>query len=200
MNWLDLILAAIIVIYIAAGYSQGLVRQLLGLFSTLIALVAAFYGSKILSGYVVEYLNPGTFLPYLEATGQLGAGISMEQVLNTLAGIISFVMLFILFMILMRFILQGMRAVNKIPVIGGGEPPGRRRLGLVERTDYNRDPGQPGRPDSGGGGGRCGSRLPDLLLDGALPAGGDYGAAELRDELLLRCHKQRQPVKYTEAG
>ncbi|HOB86218.1 MAG TPA: CvpA family protein [Bacillota bacterium] len=118
MNWLDLILAAIIVIYIAAGYSQGLVRQLLGLFSTLIALVAAFYGSKILSGYVVEYLNPGTFLPYLEATGQLGAGISMEQVLNTLAGIISFVMLFILFMILMRFILQGMRAVNKIPVIG----------------------------------------------------------------------------------
>jgi len=118
MNWLDLILAAIIVIYIAAGYSQGLVRQLLGLFSTLIALVAAFYGSKILSGYVVEYLNPGTFLPYLEATGQLGAGISMEQVLNTLAGIISFVMLFILFMILVRFILQGMRAVNKIPVIG----------------------------------------------------------------------------------
>ncbi len=131
MNWFDFVLLGIIILNAVNGLTRGLVKQLFSLFGFLIALVLAFLGSRMLSATVAGFLNPESMIPYQETLQLLGAEAVAERALELVAGLITFLALFVVLLVLIRLISGGFKWVNRLPVIGLFNRLGGALLGLV---------------------------------------------------------------------
>ncbi len=131
MNWFDLLLAGILVFYLASGFSRGLVKQLFSLFGFVIALVFAFVGSRFFSGPLARHLDPLSAISYHEALQFLGVEAAVERAAELMAGVLLFVVLFVVFSILFRLLSGSFKAINKLPVIGLVNRLGGALIGLV---------------------------------------------------------------------
>lgn len=118
MNWFDYLLLGITAVYLVGGFVQGLIKQLFSLFGFLIILALAFAGSRVFSVYVAAYLDPGWLMPYQEAIARLGAEIPVERILNLVAGVLTFLVLFLILQVIFRLIGRGFKSINRIPVLG----------------------------------------------------------------------------------
>lgn len=118
MNWLDLLLLGILAFFVIAGLSRGLASQLIGLLGFFIAAVLAYFGSRYLSSTVAGYLNPDLFMPIQEAMELLKVDLTMDWVLNLVAGIITFVAFFFVLQLLLKVLAGSFRSLNRVPVLG----------------------------------------------------------------------------------
>ncbi len=131
MNWFDLLLLGIIIVYTISGFARGLVKQLFSLFGFIIAIALAFIGSRLLSGVVAGFIDPEKIISSQEVLLLLGLESTVERAVEFSAGILTFLALFIIFMIVFRFFSGGFKWVNKIPVVGAVNRLGGAVVGLV---------------------------------------------------------------------
>lgn len=118
MNWFDLLLLGIVALYLMIGFAEGLIKQLFNLFGFLIVLALSFAGSRVLSGYVASYLDPASLLPYWEVIHGFGVAVTLDRVHQMVAGVITFLALFVILQIVIRLIAAGFKSINRVPVIG----------------------------------------------------------------------------------
>ncbi len=118
MNWFDLLLLGLIGFYTVSGFTRGLVKQLFSLFGFVIILFIAFSGSRILSGPVSQQLNPHGMISYHEALQFLGVEAAVDRAAELVAGVLVFLVLFVVLSILFRLLSGSFKWINKLPVVG----------------------------------------------------------------------------------
>ncbi len=118
MNWFDILLLLIFFFHLVSGFSRGLVKQLFDLVGFFIVIILSFWGSHHFGGILASYIKPEDLVPHHELIKSLGLEVSLERVPQLIAGVVSFLILFVLLGLLFRLLSGGFRWVNKIPVIG----------------------------------------------------------------------------------
>ncbi len=102
INWLDLAIAVVLLIYIILGFRDGLIKQLLTLLGLVISLVVAFYASGPVGTFILDMFSP---VRNADAGSLVGT-------------VIAFIIIFVLLQFTVRFVAEKMRMVNYIPLIG----------------------------------------------------------------------------------
>lgn len=118
MTWFDILLLAVFFLHIINGLSRGLVRQLFDLFGFIVVIIISFWGSRLFSDSLAEYINPEDIIPHHELIQKIGLDIAFEKAPQIIAGIITFLLLFLLLSIAYRLFSGGFRWVNRVPIIG----------------------------------------------------------------------------------
>lgn len=118
MNWFDIVLLVILLLFLASGFSQGLIGQLAGILGFLVALVLAYFGSDLLSGYLADYLKPEMLAPLQSVVGFLNVDLATDQALNTVGRIAAFLLLLFVVQIILRLLVGSLSGINRIPVVG----------------------------------------------------------------------------------
>lgn len=118
MNWLDILIIIIVVLFTIRGYREGLVKQLINLFGFIISLFVAYYYYDKLAPYLVELIPAPNFdsssFYFITQNFDLEA-----MYYNAIAFIIVFIIAKILLSILLVIIdqiakLPGLAAVNRL--------------------------------------------------------------------------------------
>ncbi len=118
ISWFDIILLVIFLLHIINGLSRGLVKQLFDVFGFLIIIVLSFWGSRLFSDSLAEYINPEDIIPHHDVMQQLGVDLALEKAPQLVAGVIAFLAIFLILSIAFRLFSSGFRWVNRVPVIG----------------------------------------------------------------------------------
>lgn len=118
MTWFDITLLAVFILHVVNGLSRGLVRQLFDVFGFILVIIASFWGSRYFSESLAEYINPEDIIPHHEVIQRMGLDIALEKAPQFVAGMIAFLVLFLLLSIAYRLFSGGFRWVNRVPVIG----------------------------------------------------------------------------------
>lgn len=131
MNWFDLLLLAIVAVYVIGGLIRGALKQLFNLFGFVIVLALAFLGSPYLSGCITGLLKPEHFTSYAETLQRFGVSLPFEKMMQLAGAILTFLLLLLVLMIIFRLLMRALTAVNKIPVAGIFNRLGGALLGLL---------------------------------------------------------------------
>lgn len=118
MGWFDLVLIIIFFIHIVNGFFRGLVKQLFDVIGFILIIIASLWGSRFFSESLAEYIKIEDIVPHHELIQALGLDLAIEKAPLLIAGIIAFVVLFLLLSIIFRLLSGGFRWINRIPVIG----------------------------------------------------------------------------------
>lgn len=131
MNWFDIAILVIVVLYLFSGISNGLIKQLFGMFGFIIILVLSFYGSRLLSGHVAKLIKSDKLVSYQEMAASIGIDAGIEAIVQLVAGVITFIVLFIVLQIVFRLLSRSFQFINRVPVIGLFNRIGGALLGLA---------------------------------------------------------------------
>lgn len=127
MNWLDIVLLAVIGLSIFEGLKKGLTRQLLELGGLIIAyLVASSYGSAF--GEVLS----GVLKPENYAANISNPFLNVDSILVILYNALGYFVLFIAVLIATRFLAIALGSVVKVPVIGTVDKFGGLGVGIIK--------------------------------------------------------------------
>ncbi len=118
MNWLDLFLLAVILLHLVGGYMRGFVKQIFDIFGFFLILLLALWGSRFFAERLAVHINPEDIVPHHELISALGFEAALEKVPLLVAGVLSFLALFLLLNLVFRLFSVGFRWVNRIPVVG----------------------------------------------------------------------------------
>lgn len=118
MGWFDIFLLVVLFLHIVNGLMRGLVKQLFDVFGFILIIIVSLWGSRFFSESLAEYIKPEDIIPHHEVIQSLGLNLAVEKAPQLIAGIIAFLILFILLSIAFRLLSGGFRWVNRIPVIG----------------------------------------------------------------------------------
>ncbi|MFO7951870.1 MAG: CvpA family protein [Bacillota bacterium] len=118
MNWFDIFLLIVFGLHVLNGFSRGLIKQLFDIFSFIVVIILSFWGSRFFSEALAEYIDPENIISHHELIENLGLEVALEHAPQLIAGIITFLVLFIIFSIVFRLLSGGFRWINRIPVIG----------------------------------------------------------------------------------
>jgi len=132
LNWFDIIVLILLVLYAWSGVVQGLLKQVVGLLGFFIALVLALYGSRVLADTLEPYLPLESLEPTQEVLDFMGADFDVEAGALMVASIFCFIFLFIILQIGFRFLSRGLKMVNRIPILGKLNALGGGGLGLLK--------------------------------------------------------------------
>ncbi len=118
IGWLDIVLGCIVLLHVFNGVTRGLIRQLFDLLGFFIIIIVAFYGSRLFSESLAEYINTEDILPHHDLFQSIGVDVMLERVPQLIAGLVAFLVLFLFLSIVFRLFSGGFRWINRIPVIG----------------------------------------------------------------------------------
>ncbi len=121
INWLDISIVVILGLYIISGFRDGLIKQLVGLFGFVIAFFVALYASKPLGERISEVISSGSSYAGKESIEPIAdglSGLSFFVGMETIIGILSFIVLFILLQVVVGIIASKLKFLNYIPLIG----------------------------------------------------------------------------------
>ncbi len=118
MNWLDVFLLVVFFMHLVSGFSRGMIKQLFDIFGFIIVILLSFWGSKMFSESLAEYIDPENIIPHHELIENMGLEVALEQVPELIGGILAFLGLFIILSIVFRLFSGGFRWINRLPVIG----------------------------------------------------------------------------------
>jgi uncharacterized membrane protein required for colicin V production len=118
MNWFDLLLFGLIAVYMLSGFFRGLVKQLFSMFGFLIVLALAFLGSRFLSRPAAQLLGPLLNIPDQEVLQIPGVDAAVGRVVELVAGVLVFLVLFVILSVLLRRLSGSLHWINKLPVVG----------------------------------------------------------------------------------
>lgn len=118
MAWFDIFLLVIFIYHLLSGFSRGLVKQLLDVLGIILVIVLSIWGSRNFSYVLVEYINPENIIPHHDLMVKLGVDVALEQAPQVIAGILTFLVLFILLSLVFKLFSGSFRWINRIPVIG----------------------------------------------------------------------------------
>ncbi len=118
MNWFDFFLIGIFFLHLLSGLWRGLIKQLFDTFGFIVVIILSFFGSRLFSHSLAQYIDPEDIIPHHEVIQSLGLDVALEKAPQLIAGIIAFLALFLIFSIVFRLFSSGFRWINRIPVIG----------------------------------------------------------------------------------
>lgn len=118
MNWFDIVLLIVFSLHVISGLSRGMVKQLFDVFGLLVVIILAFWGSRLFSESLAEYIDPEDIIAHHEIIELLGLEVALEKAPQLIAGIIAFLALFLILSLVFRLFSSGFRWINRIPVIG----------------------------------------------------------------------------------
>ncbi len=118
MSWFDIILLLIFLIHLVSGFSRGLVKQLFDIFGFIVVVLLSIWGSRSFSYVLTGYINPDDIIPHHEVLQNLGIEMALEKAPQLIAGVITFLLLFLVLSLVFRLFSGGFRWINRIPVIG----------------------------------------------------------------------------------
>ncbi len=118
MNWLDLLLVIVILLHLVNGFSRGLVKMFFDIVGFIVVIVISLIGSRLLSGPLSNYIDPESVIAHHAVIQNFGIDIAPESTPQLIAGVIVFLVLFILLSVFFRLYAGGFRWINRIPVIG----------------------------------------------------------------------------------
>ncbi len=118
MNWLDIFLVIVFLLHFLSGFGRGMVKQLFDIFGFVLIIIVSLWGSRLFSPALAEYINPEDIMPHHEVIENMGFEVALEAAPQLVAGVLAFLVLFLLLSIVFRLFSGGFRSVNRIPVIG----------------------------------------------------------------------------------
>ncbi len=118
MGWFDIFLLVVLFLHILNGLVRGLVKQFFDIFGFFMIIIISFWGSRYFSESLAVYINPEDLILHHEIIQNLGVDLALEKAPQLIAGIITFLLLFLLLSIAFRLFSSGFRWINRIPVIG----------------------------------------------------------------------------------
>lgn len=118
MNWFDLMLLSLIAVYMISGFFRGLVKQLFSMFGFLIVLALAFFGSRFLNRPAARLLDPLLNIPAQETLQIPGVDAAVGRAVELVAGVLVFLVLFVILSVLLRRLSGSFHWINKLPVVG----------------------------------------------------------------------------------
>ncbi len=122
MNWFDLLVIAIIILYTWSGIKQGLLAQLVGFIGFFAALFLSLYGSRLVSGWVTSTYDVEELVSSPAVIEEIFEFMEMDMSVEWLAeiaiGLIAFVVLFIILQIVLRLVIKALQSVKILPVVG----------------------------------------------------------------------------------
>ncbi len=118
MNWFDILLLVIFLLHLVNGFSRGLVKQLFDLIGFLVIIVLSFWGSRYFGAFLASYINPEDITPHHELIESLGLEVALEKAPQIIAGVVTFLILFLVLSLIFRVFSGGFRWVNRVPVVG----------------------------------------------------------------------------------
>jgi len=118
MNWFDLMLLSLIAVYMISGFFRGLVKQLFSMFGFLIVQALAFFGSRFLSRPAARLLDPLLNIPAQETLQIPGVDAAVGRAVELVAGVLVFLVLFVILSVLLRPLSGSFHWINKLPVVG----------------------------------------------------------------------------------
>ncbi len=113
MNWLDYILVFIILLNLYNGLKSGFMRQVLRLFSILIAFYVALFWSNTVKTYLQCFFKLEEVISVLVQKGGTTTWLA-----DVLLNIIAFLLVFLLVNALLVLISRKLRFLQKIPLVG----------------------------------------------------------------------------------
>jgi membrane protein required for colicin V production len=86
MNWLDVVLAIILLVSVAASYRKGLSREIIGLASVILGLVLGcwFYGT--VAGFLAQYLSSRGLANFAGFLVVFGGVVILGAIVSTIVG------------------------------------------------------------------------------------------------------------------
>ncbi|MEW5920602.1 MAG: CvpA family protein [Bacillota bacterium] len=127
MNWLDYILVFILIYNLYNGFRQGLLKQVVGLAGFFIAFYCSLRWNGVLRFYLDRYLKLDEVFVFL---GEESA--ASLWLLDVIINIISFLMIMLFISLVLSLILQRLRLVNKVPLIGPLNALGGAAIGTIK--------------------------------------------------------------------
>ncbi len=131
MNWLDILLVIVFFLHLASGFSRGMVKQLFDIFGFIVVIILSFWGGRLFSESLAEYINPENIIPHHELIENMGLEVALEQMPQFIGGVLAFLALFLILSIVFRLFSSGFRWINRIPVIGFFNRIGGAILGVI---------------------------------------------------------------------
>lgn len=113
MNWLDFILTFILVYYLYSGLRQGLVKQVVGLAGFFIAFYFSLRWAGTLRAYLDRFLKLDEVFVFLGQESETSLWL-----VDVMINIIAFLMLMLVFSMVLTLLVQRLRIINKIPLVG----------------------------------------------------------------------------------
>jgi uncharacterized membrane protein required for colicin V production len=111
-------LAVIFLFHVVSGFSRGLAKQLFDIVGLVIVILISLWGSRMFSYVLAGYIDPENIASHHEVIQNLGIELALEQAPRLIAGVITFLILFLLLSLAFRLFSSGFRWVNRIPVVG----------------------------------------------------------------------------------
>jgi uncharacterized membrane protein required for colicin V production len=118
MNWFDLLLIGLALVFMFSGYRQGLLKQFVSIFKLLIAAFLAYVGSRVLSGTLTGFLDPEALVSDHPIFDFFGLDATAERIINIAEGVVIFLVLFVIIWTLLTIFTGGLKAFNRLPLIG----------------------------------------------------------------------------------
>ena len=118
MAWFDIFLLIIFIYHLLSGFSRGLVKQLFDILGIILVVFLSIWGSRNFSYVLVEHINPESIIPHHDLMVKLGVDVALEQAPQVIAGILTFLALFLLLSLVFKLFSGSFRWINRIPVIG----------------------------------------------------------------------------------
>lgn len=118
MSWFDILLLGVMILHIINGFAHGLVRQLFDIVGFVVIIILSFWGSRYFCESLAKYINPEDLIPYHDVMQTIGIDVAFEKAPQLVAGVIAFLLLFLLLSIAFRIFSGGFKWINRIPLIG----------------------------------------------------------------------------------
>lgn len=119
MNWLDVLFIILLLLLTLNGFGNGLLRMLFDITGYMVVFIISLFCSRFLSGYVSGWFGIDSFAFQLSWNQYLGVDVAPEQMPNLFAGLIVFILLFVLLSFAFSlYSRKGFRWANRVPVIG----------------------------------------------------------------------------------
>jgi len=118
MNWFDIFLLIVFILHVISGFGRGLFKQLLDIMGFFVIIILSLWGSRKFSEVLAGFIYPEDINLHHEVIQNLGVDVALKQAPQLIAGVITFLLLFLFLSLVFRFFSGGFRWVNRIPVIG----------------------------------------------------------------------------------
>jgi len=118
MTWFDIFLVAVFFLHLISGLFRGFIKQLFDIFGFVLIIIVSLWGSRAFSYILADYINPEDIVPHHELIESLGIDVAFEAAPQLIAGVLTFLVLFLFLSLIFRLFSGGFRWVNRIPVIG----------------------------------------------------------------------------------
>lgn len=113
MNWLDYVLIFVLIYYLYNGFRQGLVKQVVGLAGFFIAFYCSLRWSGALRSYLDRVLKLDEVFVFLSQESEASLWL-VDVIIN----IVTFLMLMLIISLILSVLIQRLRIINKIPLVG----------------------------------------------------------------------------------